>query len=163
MLRGLGIWLETPPKGTGEAGQKREKGPSGPKVSSSLPSHLGGEALPQNGVEMSGFYMENGVLPCGVVLVRLTNSGPQTRLEACCLCHRLLSVHPPSVGLGPRPRGLPVARLCTVSTRGESLLVAPGPSLVDDWRLPGVPGAFRLSRAWSRHAVCRRAGLLLLF
>lgn len=128
---------------------------------SSFPPQRGGPA--HNGLEVSGFYMENGVLPCGVVLVRLTHSGPQTRLEACCLCNRQLSVRPPSVGLGPRPWGRPVTWLCVVSTCGERLLVAPGPSLVDVWRLPGAPGAFRLSGAWSQHAVCRRAGLSLLF
>lgn len=155
--------VRDPSEGDRRSRTEKGKGPSGLKVSSGLPSHLRGEALPRNGLEASGFYMENGVLPCGVVLVRLTHSGPQTRLEACCLCNRQLSVRPPSVGLGPRPWGLPVTWLCVVSRRGERLLVAPGPSLVDVWRLPGAPGAFRLSGAWSQHAVCRRAGLLLLF
>jgi len=93
------------------------------KVSSSLPSHLGGEALPQNGIEMSGFYVENSsVFYCGVLSVRMSYSGSQTMLEECFLCNRLLSLGPPSVGRGPRPLCLLAACLCMVNVHGEHLL-----------------------------------------
>lgn len=142
----------------GEAGQKREKGPSGLKVSSSFRSHLGGEALPQNGIQMSGFYVEDsGVFYCGVVSVGMSYSGSQMMLEECFLCNRLLCLGPPSVGLEPWLLCLLLACLCTASVSCQGHLCGCLEPARSSWGVQASSGA------WSRHALCRQAGFFLLF